>query len=99
MRIGLLEMKRFCQEFFENVKPDTFLQESAGVADLITTCQSRFTVKAITDSQVSAEGTGSVPRRSSPQRRYVTIALPLMLCSFTQPFDVLEKEMLNGQSE
>jgi glycerol-3-phosphate dehydrogenase (NAD+) len=39
MRIGLLEMKHFCQEFFEDVKADTFLQESAGVADLITTCQ------------------------------------------------------------
>jgi glycerol-3-phosphate dehydrogenase (NAD+) len=39
MRIGLLEMKHFCQEFFEDIKADTFLQESAGVADLITTCQ------------------------------------------------------------
>jgi len=38
MRIGLLEMKHFCVEFFEDVKADTFLQESAGVADLITTC-------------------------------------------------------------
>jgi glycerol-3-phosphate dehydrogenase (NAD+) len=38
MRIGLLEMKHFCQEFFEGVKEVTFLQESAGVADLITTC-------------------------------------------------------------
>ncbi|KAL7421746.1 glycerol-3-phosphate dehydrogenase [Cryptotrichosporon argae] len=38
MRIGLLEMKRFSLEFFDNAKPDTFLQESSGVADLITSC-------------------------------------------------------------
>ncbi|ODO08912.1 glycerol-3-phosphate dehydrogenase (NAD(+)) [Cryptococcus wingfieldii CBS 7118] len=38
MRIGLLEMKHFCQEFFDDVKEESFLQESAGVADVITTC-------------------------------------------------------------
>ncbi|WVQ82422.1 glycerol-3-phosphate dehydrogenase (NAD(+)) [Cryptococcus sp. DSM 104549] len=38
MRIGLLEMKHFCQEFFEDVKEESFLQESAGVADVITSC-------------------------------------------------------------
>jgi len=39
MRIGLIEMKHFCQEFFDDVKEETFLQESAGVADLITSCE------------------------------------------------------------
>lgn len=38
MRIGLMEMKRFASEFFEGVKPETFTETSAGVADLITTC-------------------------------------------------------------
>ncbi|WWD17462.1 glycerol-3-phosphate dehydrogenase (NAD(+)) [Kwoniella shandongensis] len=38
MRIGLLEMKHFCQEFFDNVKEESFLQESSGVADVITSC-------------------------------------------------------------
>ncbi|KAJ9102627.1 hypothetical protein QFC19_004736 [Naganishia cerealis] len=39
MRIGLLEMKQFCLEFFDDVKAETFLQESAGIADLITSCK------------------------------------------------------------
>lgn len=38
MRIGLLEMKHFCQEFFTDVKEESFLQESAGVSDVITSC-------------------------------------------------------------
>lgn len=38
MRIGLLEMKRFSEEFFKGVKPETFTETSAGIADLITTC-------------------------------------------------------------
>ncbi|CAH7681027.1 NAD-dependent glycerol-3-phosphate dehydrogenase C-terminus-domain-containing protein [Phakopsora pachyrhizi] len=38
MRIGLLEMKNFSMEFFSGVKAATFVEESAGVADLITTC-------------------------------------------------------------
>merc|ERR1712050_411209 len=37
MRIGLVEMKRPAQECFPTVRNDTFF-ESAGVADLITTC-------------------------------------------------------------
>ena len=38
MRIGILEMKNFAQEFFVDVKPETFTETSAGIADLITTC-------------------------------------------------------------
>ncbi|ORY32516.1 NAD-dependent glycerol-3-phosphate dehydrogenase N-terminus-domain-containing protein [Naematelia encephala] len=68
MRIGLIEMKNFCQEFFENVKMETFLEESAGVADLITSCL------------------GGRNRKCA--EAFVTQK---------KPFDVLEKEMLNGQ--
>lgn len=39
MRIGLMEMKHFSEEFFEGVKPETFTETSAGIADLITTCE------------------------------------------------------------
>ncbi|KAI9697692.1 MAG: glycerol-3-phosphate dehydrogenase [Candelina mexicana] len=39
MRIGLLESVKFGKHFFsESVRSDTFTEESAGVADLITSC-------------------------------------------------------------
>jgi glycerol-3-phosphate dehydrogenase (NAD+) len=39
MRVGLLEMVEFGKRFFgKTVKTETFTEESAGVADLITTC-------------------------------------------------------------
>ncbi|KAK6841558.1 hypothetical protein PG995_000646 [Apiospora arundinis] len=41
VRRGLLEMIKFGKEFFkETVQPETFTIESAGVADLITSCSS-----------------------------------------------------------
>ncbi|QRV90750.1 NAD-dependent glycerol-3-phosphate dehydrogenase C-terminus [Ceratobasidium sp. AG-Ba] len=36
IRIGLMEIKDFCLEFFPSTHPDTFLQESCGVADVVT---------------------------------------------------------------
>lgn len=38
MRVGLLEIVKFSQEFFPESKQETFTKESAGIADLITTC-------------------------------------------------------------
>ncbi|KAJ9110748.1 hypothetical protein QFC20_002789 [Naganishia adeliensis] len=38
MRNGLIEMKEFTLEFFKDAKAETFFQESAGVADLMTSC-------------------------------------------------------------
>lgn len=42
MRVGLLEMVRFGHAFFPNsgIRTETFTEESAGVADLITSCAS-----------------------------------------------------------
>ncbi|EPZ36414.1 Glycerol-3-phosphate dehydrogenase-like protein [Rozella allomycis CSF55] len=37
IRIGLLEMRRFCKMFYKGIRDETFF-ESCGVADLITTC-------------------------------------------------------------
>lgn len=38
MRIGILEMRNFAKAFFPGVRDATFLEESAGVADVITSC-------------------------------------------------------------
>lgn len=40
MRIGLLELKDFCMEFFPTSRAQTFLEESCGVADIMTSCLS-----------------------------------------------------------
>ncbi|KAF8761254.1 Glycerol-3-phosphate dehydrogenase [Rhizoctonia solani] len=40
MRIGLLELKDFCLEFFPSTRASTFLEESCGVADIMTSCLS-----------------------------------------------------------
>lgn len=42
IRLGLLDMKNFAKEFFPDVKDETFLQESAGVADVITSCKRNY---------------------------------------------------------
>lgn len=40
MRIGLVELKDFCLEFFPSTRAQTFLEESCGVADIMTSCMS-----------------------------------------------------------
>lgn len=45
MRRGLLEMVDFGHTFFPNIDPTTFTHESAGVADLITSCAGGRNVK------------------------------------------------------
>ncbi|KAG8720739.1 glycerol-3-phosphate dehydrogenase [Ceratobasidium sp. 394] len=38
IRIGLMEIKDFCLEFFPSTRAETFLEESCGVADIVTSC-------------------------------------------------------------
>eukprot|EP00835_Amoeboradix_gromovi_P001931 NODE_99_length_20944_cov_0.552746.p3 type:complete len:358 gc:universal NODE_99_length_20944_cov_0.552746:10827-11900(+) len=37
MRIGLMEIRKYCHKFYDGIEDETFF-ESCGVADLITTC-------------------------------------------------------------
>jgi glycerol-3-phosphate dehydrogenase len=52
MRIGLMEMKKFSEEFFKGVKSETFTETSAGVADLITTCEWMYFVYHIATTDI-----------------------------------------------
>lgn len=60
MRNGLVEMKNFCLEFFETSKAETFFQESAGVADLMTSCKLRISClpRSASDASVIFLGMG-----------------------------------------
>lgn len=39
MRIGMEEVKDFCLEYFPSTQERTFLEESCGIADIITSCE------------------------------------------------------------
>lgn len=39
MRIGMGEVKDFCLEYFPSTLEGTFLEESCGIADIITSCE------------------------------------------------------------
>lgn len=71
MRIGLLEMNLFCKEFFEGVKDETFLIESAGVADVITSCKS-VPVIIPPVSRIRADSIGLGGRNRKVAEAYVT---------------------------
>lgn len=69
MRIGMAEMKKFSEHFFEGIKQQTWI-ESCGMADIITTCEyTIFPMSVVHESrspphgQVMEVAIASVPKR------------------------------------
>jgi len=50
MRHGIVEMVKFGKKFFPSFRPETICYESAGVADLITTCSAGRNVRVARES-------------------------------------------------
>lgn len=82
-------MRKFSLTYFEGVSSETFVHESAGVADLITSClggrNRRCAESFVTTGKVRV---GARSRLRS--KRALT-------CYRPQSFDELEEEMLGGQ--
>lgn len=63
MRVGLLEIIKFSKTFFPESKPETFTEESAGVADLITTCSGGRNVRVAKYMAETGESAGEAERK------------------------------------
>ena len=81
LRVGLLDMAKFCGMFFEGVEQGTFL-ESCGMADLITTCyggRNRKCAEEFAKLRIAED------RKTNDQKDCIRL------------WETLEKELLKGQ--
>ncbi|CAE6425176.1 unnamed protein product [Rhizoctonia solani] len=56
IRIGIMEIKDFCVHFFPKVRAETFLEESCGLADILTSCISGRNRKVAEDMVKTGKG-------------------------------------------
>lgn len=95
IRIGLMEMRAFCRQFYDGVKDETFF-ESCGVADLITTCyggRNRKGIYACSRAIWARSAFLLFIRLQHAPHGLVAEAHVLT----GKPFPQLEQELLNGQ--
>jgi glycerol-3-phosphate dehydrogenase (NAD+) len=103
LRVGLVEMAKFCHMFFDGVKDSTFTQ-SCGLADLITTCyggRNRRCAEAFARDRIGGSGpasSSSVPVGNPNDMDADDCAIPKSDEDACQAmWERIEGDLLNGQ--
>jgi glycerol-3-phosphate dehydrogenase (NAD+) len=99
LRVGLREMAKFCQMFFDGVENDTFTQ-SCGMADLITTCyagRNRKCAEAFARARTGRDNGEEKKGEESPKIVYDNIDPVYEDPGCKKLWLQIECELLNGQ--
>lgn len=101
LRVGLLEMAKFCRMFFDGIVLDTFTQ-SCGIADLITTCyagRNRKCAEAFARARAAGNHDDYKERKEgeSNQSGYDDNDLTSEDSTCTKIWLQIEADLLNGQ--
>jgi glycerol-3-phosphate dehydrogenase (NAD+) len=99
LRVGLREMAKFCQMFFDGIENDTFTQ-SCGMADLITTCyagRNRKCAEAFARARSGRDDVEEKRDEDSPQSGYDKIDPVCEDPECEKMWLQIESDLLNGQ--